>query len=107
MPQYVFSRATLDKAIDDWVTRKTSKYSEKEESFLIVKAALPWLLEHLKQFNAVCSLNEDTLLHEVRVFAKVQIKAYPHQKTRIDETCALIIDFFHSDVVRDHKMIIG
>ncbi len=107
MQQFVFSQATLEKAIDDWVARQTVKYSEKETSFLIVKAALPWLLEHLNQLEkAVCSFNEEVLLHELDVFARIQIKAYPCQKTRIDETCALLIEFFNSDIVDDYKMII-
>ena len=104
---YVFSQETLDEAIELWVKERTQKASEKEEAFLIVQAALPWFMHHLKQTREVCVFTEDILLREIDYWKADQMVNWPQQQTRIEETCDLLLEFFHSYIVKQLKMVVA
>jgi len=103
---YVFTHDTLASAIALWVKLRSEKASEKEEAYLIVQAALPWFMQHLNQRNNICIFTNEVMEKELDYWKADQLVGWPQQQTRIEETCDLIIDFFHSGVVADFKMIV-
>ena len=103
---YVFTHETLASAADAWVKLRSEKASEKEEAYLIVQAALPWFMLHLKQQGNICMFTNELMEKELDYWKADQLAGWPQQQTRIEETCDLIIDFFHSGVVADFKMIV-
>ena len=46
------------------------------------------------------------LVNGIKNWRLSQIAAFPNREERIDETCSLLIDFFESEVVIEHKMLI-
>lgn len=103
---YVFSRKTLDIAIQDWLTLKIKLDNKKEEQFQIFVVALPWLLDHIQADASIYMFTQDDLVEEIRIWKTAQIEHYPKQQKRIDETCGLIINFFQSEVIKKHKMLV-
>ena len=103
---YVFTHDTLASAIELWVKQRTKKASEKEETYLIVQAALPWFMLHLNQQENICMFSNELMEEELDYWKADQLVGWPQQQTRIEETCDLIIDFFHSSIVADLKMIV-
>ena len=103
---FVFSQATLDLALSEWLKFKTENSPEKEESFKITIAAIPWLLKHLGQNATIYMFTYDDFLTEIKAWKLLQISEYPQQKARIEETCAQLINFFRSEIVIQHKMLI-
>ncbi len=103
---FVFSQQTLDIAIDDWVNKKTEKNPEKKEIFLITKAALPWFMQHFNQSGSIYMFSSDDMKVEIETWKKAQFIAFPKRKKRIVETCNLLIDFFSSNVIHQHKMTV-
>ena len=104
---YVFSQHTLLSAIELWVKQRTDKASEKEEAYLIVQAALPWFMQHLNQQGNICMFSNELMEKELDYWKADQLVGWPQQQTRIEETCDLIVDFFHSEVVEDLKMVVN
>ena len=104
---YVFSQATLNIAIDEWIENEQEKHPEKEDALLIAKAALPWFMLHLKQTESICMFSDDVMISEMDSWKDLQIAEYPKQKQRIEETCKLLKAFFHSEVVLQHKMVVS
>ena len=104
---YVFSQATLNIAIDEWIENEQEKHPEKEDALLIVKAALPWFMLHLKQTESICMFTDKVMISEMDSWKDLQIAEYPKQKQRIEETCKLLKAFFHSEVVLQHKMVVS
>lgn len=103
---YVFSQATLELALQEWLNFKTETNPEKEESFQITAAALPWFLKHLGQSSAIYMFTSNDFLKEMKAWKSSQLNNYPQQKIRIEETCDQLINFFESDIVTQHKMVI-
>ena len=112
---YVFSQKTLNIAIDEWVESKQEgekegeqeKHPESESALLIAKAALPWFMQHLKQTESICMFTDEVMLEELTSWKSLQLAEYPKQKKRIEETCQLLKEFFHSYVVLQHKMVVS
>jgi len=103
---YVFSTNTLDIAIQDWLVSMIKLNNKDEEKLKIVEAALPWFLEHIQADTSIYMFTHDDLLEKIETWKKTQLEHFPKQKARIDETCDLIISFFNSDVIKQHKMIV-
>jgi len=103
---YVFSQKSLAEATELWVITRIKKASEKEEVYRIVQVALPWFMEHLGQNNGICMFSEEQMLLELDFWKADQMINWPHQKVRIEETCDLILDFFHSRIVDELKMVV-
>ena len=104
---YVFSQATLNIAIDEWIENEQEKHPEKEDALLIAKAALPWFMLHLKQTESICMFTDEVMISKMDSWKDLQIAEYPKQKQRIEETCKLLKAFFHSEVVLQHKMVVS
>jgi len=103
---YVFSQATLDLALQEWLKLESDNNPEKQETFQIAAAALPWFLKHLEQTSTIYMFTHDDLITELDVWKSSQIANYAQQKKRIEETCDQLINFFQSDIVLQHKMMI-
>lgn len=103
---YVFSQATLDLALQEWLESESKNNPKKAESFQITVAALPWFLIHLEQTTAIYMFTQDNLITEMEVWKSSQLSDYPQQKKRIEETCSQLIHFFQSGIVLEHKMLI-
>lgn len=104
---YVFSRATLDQAIQEWVVIKSKKDAKNEEKYLITAKALPWFLNHFNHNSSIYSFSEEDLESELKEWKSTQIENYPKQKKRIEETCKHILNFFQSDLIEQYKMTIN
>ena len=103
---YVFSETTLEHAVEEWLEFMNKKSPTKKESFLIFSVALPWFLEHFKQTGSISMFTHNDLVDGIKKWRSSQIVAFPNREERIDETCSLLIDFFESEVVLEHKMLI-
>lgn len=101
---YVFSQATLDLAITDWVDIKTKNVPENHEQYLIVAEALPWLLKHLNQNPSLFMFPHNDLINGLKTWRETQEAAYPHKKKLIKSTCEEMINFFQSETITNHKM---
>jgi len=105
---YVFSQETLKLAIEEWVNTKISNAPTKKETFLITKVALPWFMQHLnKTDSSVCMFTHDDMVRELAIWKSKQLADFPQQKKRIDETCKYLEEFFNSDLVLQHKMVVS
>ena len=103
---YVFSQATLELALQEWIDLESGNNSEKKEALQIAEVALPWFLKYLGQTSAIYMFTHDDLLTEMDAWKSSQIADYPQQKKRIEETCNQLIHFFQSESVLEHKMMI-
>jgi len=103
---YVFSQATLDLALKEWLELKIKNNPKKEESFQIAATALPWFLKYLEQSSAIFMFTHEDLITEMELWKVSQLSNYSNQKERIEETCNQLINFFESDAVLQHKMTI-
>ena len=103
---YVFSRNTLDLALQEWRELETINDPAQEESVLIALAAIPWFLKHLKQTGPTFVFTNDLLNAEMELWKKIQITDYPNQLQRIEDTCEQLLNFFESDLITQYKMIV-
>jgi len=103
---YVFSQTTLDLALEEWTHSETQKGDGKKEALQITVVALPWFLAHLKQNSPIYMFSYSDLIDEMKNWQSLQLTTFPKQKKRIKETCHLLLNFFNSDAVIKHKMII-
>jgi hypothetical protein len=105
---YVFSQKTLNQAIEQWVDENTVNRKEAEaEPFLITKAALPWLMQHLNHLDtSVYMFTYEDMTNELASWKSKQLAEFPHQQARIEKTCDLLTEFFISDVISEFKMIV-
>jgi len=103
---YVFSPSTVEKAVQEWSDKKMKSEPEKDEEFQVFSAAVPWFLEHIQHDASIYMFTHEDLLAEIEIWKKVQLESYSNQKKRINKTCDLIMRFFESGVVKEHKMII-
>lgn len=103
---YVFSQATLNRAITDWVKFQCEDDPKNKEIFLITETALPWLLNDFCTPSSIYSFSFDDLQTGIEQWKTSQIEAYPQQKKRINDTCDYLLEFFQSSVIKQYKMII-
>ena len=103
---YVFSQATLELALSDWVGLMQDSTPKDSDHFLIVETSIPWLLKHLNQSSAIFMFSETDLNEGIGTWKEQQIADYPHQETLIEKTCDGIIQFFQSDIVSKYKMTV-
>jgi len=103
---YVFSDKTLEQALEDWLDSNKAKTPKKEESFLITAAALPWFLKHLQQSAPIYMFTHEDLTRNIDTWKASQLTAFPHREERILESCELLMDFFESNLMSEHKMIV-
>ena len=103
---FVFSQQTLDIAIDEWIDEESKGKPKKKEAYQITKAALPWFMRHLNQSGSIYMFSSDDMKIEIETWKKAQFIAFPKRKKRIEETCDLLINFFNSDVIEQHKMTV-
>jgi len=101
---YVFSPKTADIAVSEWTDKKIKDNPQNKESINIFTVALPWFLEHIQQDASIYMFTQEDFHEKINTWKKIQIKSYPNQKERIDETCDLIILFLESEIVNQHKM---
>ena len=101
---YVFSQATLDQAMQEWIKAKKKSKPTDHEKYLIVAAAMPWFLQQLNQNPSIFMFSETDLVAELSLWKESQETEYPHQKKLIKNTCNEIINFFQSEIVSNHKM---
>ena len=100
---FVFSQQTLDIAIDEWIDEKSKEKPKNKEAFQIAKTALPWFMRHLNQSGSIYMFSSDEMKNKIETWKDAQLIEYPKQKKRIEETCNLLINFFDSDVIEQHK----
>ncbi len=103
---FVFSQHTLDSAIDEWINKKSKANPKNKEAYQITKAALPWFMRHLNQSGSIYMFSLDDMKNEIETWKKAQFIAFPKRKKRIEETCDFLVNFFESDVIEEHKMIV-
>ena len=103
---YVFNEKTLWNALDVWIAQEATTRSQNQDDLPILKVAIPWFMKHLNQTGSVYMFSEKLLVDELKQWEKIQLSNYPHQSMRIEETCKLLLDFFQSKVVIEHKMLI-
>lgn len=101
---YVFSPQTLTLAMQDWLNRDGNQ--PHAEADLIVVAAIPWFLQHIQHTTHVYMFSHEDMLAAIPTWKDLQLKAYPHQQTRIENTCEGIRDFFESEMIEQHKMTV-
>ena len=101
---YVFSQATAELAIKEWLVSEIKNTPEKEQALNICAIALPWFLKHIQADATIYMFTENVLKDEIATWKNRQMVSYPNQTKRIEETCALIIAFFQSDTIKQHKM---
>ena len=104
---YVFSQATMDQALKEWVSQESEKHPKNHESYSITVVAMPWFLKHFTHGSSIYTFTHKDLLTELDLWKSTQLEMYPHQKKRIEETCDQFTNFFQSDVVIQHKMSIS
>lgn len=103
---YVFSSSTMGKAHALWLESRLKTQAKDEEILRISAVALPWFLEHFQQNASIYMFTENDLLKEIDIWKDLQIEAYPEQTKRIQQSCDLILTFFKSDIVKNHKMTV-
>ncbi len=103
---YVFSQTTLDLALKEWQELEISNKASQEESVLITLAALPWFFQHLNQSGPTYVFTNELLHSEIESWKAIQITNYPNQVDRIVNSCELLLRFFNSELIKQHKMII-
>ena len=103
---YVFSQTTLELALVEWFAIENDKSKQNKESLQIAVTALPWFLKHLNQSAPIYTFSHDDLNTEMGNWKSLQQNAYPNQNKRIEETCTLLLNFFKSETVINHKMIV-
>lgn len=103
---YVFSQATIDQAINEWIEIGCRNDAKNKEHYLITAEALPWFLKHFNHGTSIYTFTHENLLTELNTWKSSQLEKYPHQKKRIEETCDLLINFFQSEIVVHHKMTV-
>ncbi len=70
---YVFSQATLDLAIKEWVEQNSKDKPKNQETYLIVAAALPWFLKHLNQSDPIYMFPHTNLIEEIDTWKSSQL----------------------------------
>ncbi len=63
-------------------------------------------MRHLNQSGSIYMFSADDMKNEIETWKKAQFIAFPKRKKRIEETCDLLVEFFSSNVIDQHKMTV-